>query len=280
MNCLTKSSTLALIFLITLSSLTLLTPKSVNAQETATPSVPEFTLKFVDRSYDVPPQPTTSISTDPDTGDPITTTTTVPGYHVYNKTIEITIKNQQFTPYYSDGSKNKLYYNFSYRGEDQSEWDYYQPGIGWRGEAPPLLFEQSSSEYTVVEIVAPASGDVEVRVRALIGRYIWIPTLLGSLDYYISGFEGKVSSWSSPQTINIPSGSTSDYVPTPTPIDTVSPTSTTSTDSPTSTTQISGIQSENSVPMTVFLLVVVVLVAIVTVLLILVLTRDKRKPAL
>jgi hypothetical protein len=37
------------------------------------PSVPEFTVKLVDNSYDVPPTQTT---------DPYTGTKTIPGYHV------------------------------------------------------------------------------------------------------------------------------------------------------------------------------------------------------
>lgn len=257
-------------------SLILITSKPVGAQASVTPSVPEFSLKVIDHSYDVPPQPQSTTSTDPDTGDPITKTTTVPGYHVWNKTIEITIKNQQFTPYSSDGSKNELYYNFSYRGEDWSEWGYYEPGIGWRGEAPPRLFEQSSSDYTVVEIVAPAGGNVEVRVRALIGRYIWLPTHPASLDYYISGFEGKVSSWSSPQTIYVDVGTTStaqtSIIPTPTPTRTPSPTTTDTTNIPPATTQINGIQSDTSVTTTVLLAAIVVLLAVIAVLLILIIT--------
>lgn len=121
MNCLARTVTLALIVLIALSSLTLQTVKPVTAQETVTPLVPEFTLKVVDYSYDVPPKPTSSI--DPETGDTITTT--IPAHHVENKTIEIWIKNQQFTPYESDGKTNYFYYNISYKWHGENEWHYY-----------------------------------------------------------------------------------------------------------------------------------------------------------
>ena len=59
------------------------------------PSVPEFSVRIVAYPYDVPPETTTTI--DEYTGKE--TTTTQPGYHVENKSIEITIKNQPFTPY-------------------------------------------------------------------------------------------------------------------------------------------------------------------------------------
>ena len=55
------------------------------------PSVPEFTVKAVSHPYDVP----TTYSTDPYTGETITHE----GYHVENKSIEVWIKNQPFTPY-------------------------------------------------------------------------------------------------------------------------------------------------------------------------------------
>ena len=61
------------------------------------PSVPEFTLKYVDNSYDVPPKTTTS--TDPYTNE--ITTTTIPGYHVENRTVEAVIKNNVGASYYN-----------------------------------------------------------------------------------------------------------------------------------------------------------------------------------
>ncbi len=58
------------------------------------PSVPEFTAKYADASYD---EPSTSTSaTDAYTGKEVLTTQ--PEYHVQIKYIEVTIKNQPFTP--------------------------------------------------------------------------------------------------------------------------------------------------------------------------------------
>ena len=59
--------------------------------------VPEFTLRYVDNSYDVPPKTTTS--TDPYTNE--ITTTTIPGYHVENRTVEAVIKNNVGASYYN-----------------------------------------------------------------------------------------------------------------------------------------------------------------------------------
>jgi hypothetical protein len=274
MNCITKPVTILLILSIALPSLTLITYQPVKAQTTSIPSVPEFTLKVVDHSYDVPSK--TTSSTDPYTGE--VTTSTIPGYHVDNKTIEITIKNQQFTR----SSDNRLYYNVSYKGHYENEWKYHRSGYYARDSITgPRFFFQSSSEYTVIEMGAPTKGEMDFRVQAQIGYYteqLDYSAIPGSpYTYYV--FHGKESSWSSPKTINILSGSTSiaqtTSTPTPTSIGTPSPTSIVSTNNPTSTPQIIGNQPENSVPTTIFLTVVLILVAIITVLLILALTKNR-----
>lgn len=93
--------------------------------EASMPNTPEFTLTYIDQSYDVPSSTTTKI--DPYTGEQ--TVTTNQGYHVQNGTIEVKIKNQQFTPYFnSNENGNYLFYNVSYKGHYQSEWTYYPSG--------------------------------------------------------------------------------------------------------------------------------------------------------
>lgn len=77
-----KVSTSILTIILVASSL-LLAPLA-NAQTTPKPSVPEFTLKYVDNSYDVPS--TTTSTTDPYTGKTITTTT--PGYRIEKKPLK------------------------------------------------------------------------------------------------------------------------------------------------------------------------------------------------
>ena len=83
---------LALILLTAMSSLSLIMVKPANAQSTLKPYVPEFTLKYLDNSYDVPP----TYGTDPYTGNNVTTQA---GYHVQNESVEVIIKNQPFTSY-------------------------------------------------------------------------------------------------------------------------------------------------------------------------------------
>jgi hypothetical protein len=74
------------------------------------PSVPEFTIEYIDKSYDV--QPTYGINQY--TGQNVTT---VAGYHVDKRTVEFTIKNQPFTTYRdSNGNNISLYCNFRFKG--------------------------------------------------------------------------------------------------------------------------------------------------------------------
>ena len=75
--------------------------------EVSAPSVPEFTVKYLDNSYDVPP----TYEINQFTGNQIVKSD---GYHVDKRTIEFTIKNQDFPPYQdSDGNNIILYYNFN-----------------------------------------------------------------------------------------------------------------------------------------------------------------------
>ena len=120
MGRISKSFTLILTLIMVLSSLTLQIVKPAFAQSIPKPSVPEFTIETVSRPYDVPPATTTA--TDPYTGKQ--TTTTQPGYHVENKTIEAVIKN----------SLGTSYYNFRYKGHYTQDWSYFpfNPKLCWR----------------------------------------------------------------------------------------------------------------------------------------------------
>jgi len=89
------SITFALMLLTLLVLSTFVMVKAVFAESIQAPYVPEFTVELVAHPYDVPPVTTTTI--DQYSGEEIVTT--IPGYHVENKSIEITIKNQPFTPF-------------------------------------------------------------------------------------------------------------------------------------------------------------------------------------
>ncbi len=188
-------------------SFNLLIAEPANAQSIPKPSVPEFTLKLVDHSYDVPT--TTTTTTDPYTGKQ--TVTTKPGYHVQNMTIEVTIKNQQFTPYSNGDQTIYVFYNVSYKGHYQDEWKYYPSGSYGRDSTATTRIYQSNSAYTVVPFGAPSEGQMDFRVQAQVGYYtsyqefIMVPG--APFTTYI--FQGEVSGWSNVQAISVPSDSTS-----------------------------------------------------------------------
>jgi len=178
--------------------------KAIFAQPIQTPSVPKFTLELVDYSYDVPPVTTTTI--DQFTGKEVVTTT--PGYRVENKSIEITVKNQPFTPYDdAEGHLINLYYDVRFKGHFGSEADWEQPfykpirnGIYGTTKQNP----QSSSEYTVISFSSEfQDGDVvDFQVQTLEGFYtLWEPIL--AVHMGTSQFTGKSSGWSNTQTITI-----------------------------------------------------------------------------
>ena len=202
----------SLLFVVILAVSSLIMVESAFAQSIPKPSVPEFTLKIVDHSYDVPT--TTTTTTDPYTGKQ--TITTHPGYHVEDRRIEVTIKNQQFTPYSID-SKN-LYYYISYKGHFEDEWHYY-PSTSYSRNSNPNFILQSNSEYTTPpEFKAPSEGQMDFRVQAQIGYYnetkIFIAIPGAPFSEYT--FIGELSGWSNTQTITIPTGSISTSTPNPT----------------------------------------------------------------
>jgi hypothetical protein len=185
----------------------------------AKPSVPEFTLQYVDYSYDVPPK--TTSTTNPYTNE--TTTTTIPGYHVENKTIEATINN----------NIGASYYNFRYKGHYENEWRYYpfNPNSSlpyFLSDSYSVPYKASTSSYTVAALPPyffqniPVGGEVDVQVQALFGDFdaepfghLFLPE--PTYDFY---FEGITSDWSETQTITFGESQT----PTPSPETTPTPT--------------------------------------------------------
>jgi hypothetical protein len=188
----------------------------------AQPSVPEFTLKYADYSYDVPPKTTTT--TDPYTNETITTT--IPGYHVENKTIEATINN----------NIGASYYNFRYKGHYENEWRYYpfDPNSSlpyFLSDSYSVPYQASTSSYTVAALPSiffkdiRVGGEVDVQVQALFGDFraepfghIGLPA--PTYDFY---FEGTTSDWSDTQTVTIGESQTPTPSPQPTPSPTTSP---------------------------------------------------------
>jgi hypothetical protein len=209
-----KRFTFVLVLVLASSSLMLVKP----AQSAITkPSVPQFTVKLVAHPYDVPPTATTTI--DQYTGKEIVTTT--PGYHVENKSIEITINNQPFAPYAdAEGHHINLYYNVRFKGHFGQDWEElypYEPirngEFGTYHQNPP----QSSSGYTVISFPAeyPDGALVDFQVQTLEGFYTeWWPfTGVSGMAWQ---FTGESSDWSNTQTLTI-GGSVPTATPNPSP---------------------------------------------------------------
>ena len=147
------------------------TTESASPEVSFSPSIPEFTVKLLDSSYDVP----TTYSTDPYTGKQVAQG----GYHVARRTIEIRIKNQPFTSYIDSGGRNiSFYYNIRMKGHYTEKWDDI-----YSAEYMPT---RSGSQYTVISYnsesrysfdLAPVSrmlevspdGEIDFQMQALVG---------------------------------------------------------------------------------------------------------------
>jgi hypothetical protein len=190
----------------------------------STPSVPEFTVKLVDRSYDAP----TTYAIDPYTGENVTHA----GHHVENRTIEVAIKNQPFVSYIDNSTgapwNITLFYNVRMRGLYADNWTtVYNPGLGYP--------TQSNSDHTVIsysldENVYPLwhnlqqGGQIAFQVQALIG-YVhrgYNPNATDPFQMLPWIFTGETSDWSNTQTITISESQT----PSPSPLPSQSPTAT------------------------------------------------------
>ena len=207
MNSVNKTLTLTLIVLL-LSSLMVLSVTPVAVQAVSKPSVPQFSIKFVDYSYDVPP--TTTTTTNPYTGEK--TTTTNPGYHVKDMKIEVTIKNQPFTPYTENGIKHNMGYKVESKGHFSEDWSHWGSTVdmyiaGMQPE-PSFSYSQDSVIYRSADTYNYVAGDqLDFRVEAVVGYYVPInpDSMFPQLD-----FETVVSSgWSKVQTFTIPGASSS-----------------------------------------------------------------------
>ena len=196
------------------------------------PSIPEFTLKYVDNSYDVPP----TYGIDQYTGENVIVKE---GYHVKDRSIEFTFKNQPFAPYTdSSGNEIELYYNFRFKGNYGDEWTYYPENSNGRSvihygggiqvddtKVYPPIYTASNTEYTVVSLrlgllgppvgsqVVPDGVEVGFQAQALTGYFD-----RNEYGYYI--LTGESSDWSNTQTLTIGESQT----PTSPPATTPSPT--------------------------------------------------------
>jgi hypothetical protein len=200
----------------------------------ANPSVPDFTVAYVDHSYDVPVTHWTT--TDPYTGEQITHSSG--GEHIDNRTIDVTIKNQPFTPY-MDASNNTvyLYYNIRSKGHFEN-WN----GDSDLGSHSQTGIQATTSTYTVVSFdiqywSVPQGGQIDFQVKSITGYTFYNSQSCGTQYQNTIGDSG----WSDIQTLTIGSPSTpfptslhittpyptfNPYNPTPAPNNPQTPTST------------------------------------------------------
>jgi hypothetical protein len=229
MGKISKTVALLLTLTIVMLCLTLLTVESVTAQTISKPSVPEFTIRFVDNSYDVPPR----YDYDSYTGKDVLVES---GYHVQNKTIELVINNRGFSSYYdTDGNRLSLYYLVQTKGHFGDSWWYINDG--YYGPDNPFIGGVSELAEKVTELTfglvgnnstlrlhnldISEGGEADFRVQAFLGYYFRTVTMTMLGESYQYNFIGQYSGWSPTQTIAIPETST---LTSPTPNPTPSPT--------------------------------------------------------
>lgn len=288
MNNVSKSLALTLILVVATSSLSIIV-NPASAQVVTKPSIPEFIAKYVDYSYDIPP----TYGTDEYTGK---TVVTKQGEHIDNRTVEITITNQPFTPYNdSNGNMINRFYDVRYKGSYTENWTTMfrnQTQLSGIGYANPYMtfgyaVQDYSSQYTAVIYQLtwqiPTNGQMDFQVEALEG-YTRETSYDGHIFFAYAGFTfyGQESGWSNTQTIKLGENEVSTTTPIPTPTITSTPNSTlnnpTTTPSPNGNQQQIGESAGISIPLTTFLLVVVVFVAIIAGLFLVLYRRTRKTP--
>ena len=244
MGSISKTFALLLTVIVAMSCLTILTAKSASAQSIPIPSVPQFTVKFVDNSYYVPS--VTYTTTDPYTGKQ--TMHTENGYYVQNDSIVISITNQPFTSYIgSNYTVISLFDAIRWKGHYANNWNYAQSadsgenntyfqasslnetsdalvlvfGVGGNSPIPSM---PPSTPFIGIEEVGELGGQIDFQVMSFIGYYTTFegyspePIIYPPPVYFV--YTGQSSEWSNTQTLTIPastsSNSTISTSPTPT----------------------------------------------------------------
>ena len=188
-----KCTVLLLVVCLVVSSFSVLAVPFVSAQAGYKPSVPQISsIKLVDSSYDVPP----STTTNPYTGE----STTTPGYHVNQVSIEVSIKNQPFTPYTDEyGRKVTIRYQIQVKAHFEADTGWSTVLGSHAGEY--VSFEQQSgSGYTVVAYASTYDVGSQLDFRAA--------AILTHQGVYTDGNwvngEWSKSDWSNVKTFTVP----------------------------------------------------------------------------
>jgi hypothetical protein len=203
-----KSIAIFIIALVAIS--TVLMAKSANAQTIPKPSVPEFTIKMVGPSFEIPP----TYSFNPNTG----LFDANDGYHIQYSTIKIVIKNQPFS---NQTNYDYFYYNVRIKPHNYS--DSYWHELFYAGvDGYPI---QTQSDCTVIPLsvegsqvnwgIIPTSETTDIQVEAMIGHIGRNNTMFPYPYPYV--FFGETSGWSNTQTVTLPEKVpiASDFTPNP-----------------------------------------------------------------
>jgi hypothetical protein len=181
------------------------TPTSSEKTVIYKPSVPEFTIKIVDNSYDVPVTYTYEI--DRFTGEE--RRISHGGYHVENKSIVFTIKNQPFTSYTtSDRNVTVLAYEVRVKGHFEEDWTIEGYIDSSDGEYTTKSYALGENSEIYMLRSAASGGQVDFQVQTLMGYFYDVydyNTHSGLFYLYFppeAYFAGEKSDWSSTQTIN------------------------------------------------------------------------------
>ncbi|MGD6807983.1 MAG: hypothetical protein ACQCN4_13620 [Candidatus Bathyarchaeia archaeon] len=169
------------------------------------PSVPQFTVKLVDSSYDIPA--TTAV--DPYTGK----TVTQAGSHIESRTIKLYIKRESIEPFIVETSTGNwtagLQYNIRWKGHFQQDWhEIYTATNGYaggeiEGEYLVVSYEGKYSSdgldlyYQGLIARFPPEGQVDFQVEAMVGYVSRDPLAIGWV------FNGETSGWGDTQTLTI-----------------------------------------------------------------------------
>lgn len=196
-----KRLILALTIIIALSITAV--ANNVSALPAPTASVPEFTVLFTDRSYTIP----ANTSIDPSTGKTITN----PAQYINNKTIQISIKNQNIS------GISFLQYEIRMKGHYMQEWTNISSIKTNRQLEYTVLnyaihLNNASGNFTsYLDEISP--GDtVDFQAQA----QIWIKRASGPDLFHVryDDILWKATDWSSTQSITIPENNSSSPTPT------------------------------------------------------------------
>lgn len=196
------------IFLIAMLAVAFVVP-SISAQSTPVPSVPTFSLTYIDHSFDAPAATVDDGYIGPHY---------VPAHHVRNGTILVTINNQPFTQYKDANNHTiELFYHIRCKGHYDSSWITYPDTDDYiqTSNSQTTVFSYGMNEEwagtpggRVPNLTQ--DGKLDFQVETFIGYSQTVCTSIARrADDYYTYFTGQKSGWSNTQTISMPSGEVS-----------------------------------------------------------------------